>query len=261
MEQAQSAYAQWLAAGTWLSMVLLIAAFLAYVTGALPAHVPLDRLPELWGMPLERYLEAAHAPTGWGWIALAGHGDYFTYWGIVLLCSPLARALERWHAPYDARALREALAGVLNDLDVDDARAAYRAIAAAHPGGLGRSAEQDVAAPPSVGLLEAMALAADRDRVAAQYASGYQDLFVTGLASLQAHAGPDPRAGTAAVQALYLAFLGRFPDTHIVRKFGPGAAQAVTDEAAPCWPGPKGASRSATTLPSPPGTPASRPGA
>ena len=87
VEQAQSAYARWLAAGTWLSIALLTFGFFAYVTGALPAHVPLDRLPQLWGMPVRSYLEAAHAPTGWGWVALAGRGDYFNYFGIVLLCS------------------------------------------------------------------------------------------------------------------------------------------------------------------------------
>ena len=127
VEQAQSPYAQWLAAGTWLSMVLLIAAFLAYVTGALPAHVPLDRLPELWGMPLERYLAAAHAPTGWGWIALAGHGDYFSYWGIVLLCSitalcylrvlPMLAAHERnyaWISAVQIVVLLTAASGLLD---------------------------------------------------------------------------------------------------------------------------------------------------
>ena len=108
VEQAQPVYARWLAAGTWLGIALLVAGFLAYVTGILPAHVPLGRLPELWGMPLERYLAAAHAPTGWGWVALAGRGDYFNYFGVVLLCSitavcylrilPLLLARERIYA-------------------------------------------------------------------------------------------------------------------------------------------------------------------
>jgi triphosphoribosyl-dephospho-CoA synthase len=31
--------------------------------------------------------------------------------------------------------------------------------------------------------------------------------------------------------AIYLAFLSRFPDTHIVRKFGPAAGAAVQQEA------------------------------
>lgn len=152
--------------------------------------------------------------------------------GIVLLAAPLARALERWVAPHDAAALRTALRGVLADLDVDDARAAYRAIAAARPGGLGRADAQDVAAPPSVTLREAMALAADRDRIALQYTTAHADLFDTGLPALAA-AAPDGVAGARAVQALYLAFLGRWPDAHIARKFGPATAQAVTAEAAP----------------------------
>ena len=105
VERAQSIYARWLAAGTWLGIALLVTGFLAYVTGTLPAYVPLDQLPGLWGLPLERYLEAAHAPTGWGWIALAGHGDYFNYCGVAVLCSitvlcylrvlPLLAARER----------------------------------------------------------------------------------------------------------------------------------------------------------------------
>ena len=56
VERAQSIYARWLAAGTWLGIALLVTGFLAYVTGTLPAYVPLDQLPGLWGLPLGRYL-------------------------------------------------------------------------------------------------------------------------------------------------------------------------------------------------------------
>ena len=155
--------------------------------------------------------------------------------GIVLLCAPLAAAWERAGAGAGTAALHAALQQVLDQLDVDDARAAYRAIAAARPGGLGRADAQDVAAAPSVTLREAMALAADRDRIARQYARGYDDLFGTGLAALAARGRPGgpALADAATVQALYLAFLGRFPDAHIVRKYGLATAQAVTDEAAP----------------------------
>ncbi|MGV8823762.1 triphosphoribosyl-dephospho-CoA synthase [Methylibium petroleiphilum] len=178
-------------------------------------------------------IEAAMAAT----LAVAGCN---TNLGIVLLCAPLAAALERcagsWNAlGDDARpvALRAALADVLAALDVEDTRAAYRAIAAANPGGLGRAEAQDVAAGPTVGLREAMRLAADRDRIARQYASDYADLFDTGLAALRRPAAASPRLDAAAVQALFLACLGRWPDSHIVRKFGADVAQAVTDEAAP----------------------------
>lgn len=158
--------------------------------------------------------------------------------GILLLCAPVALAFERCATtspdmPPDPATLRSALQQVLETLDVDDARAAYRAIAAANPGGLGRAEAQDVAAGPTVGLLDAMQLAADRDRIARQYATGHADLFDTGLAVLTRHAATPRPIDAAAVQALFLAFLGRWPDSHIVRKFGAAVAQAVTDEATP----------------------------
>lgn len=150
--------------------------------------------------------------------------------GIVLLCAPIARLADiAPDLPADALAWRAGLEHVLAALDRADAAAAFRAIAAARPGGLGHAEAEDVHAPPTVTLREAMRLAAARDRIALQYANGYADLFDTGLAALPAHG----RADAAAVQSLYLAFLGRHPDSHIVRKHGAVAAQDVTDEALP----------------------------
>ena len=86
--------------------------------------------------------------------------------GILLLCAPVAAAVEHAGACTSAAALRAAIAEVMRSLDVADARAAYRAIALANPGGLGDAPSQDVHDEPSVGLREAMALAAARDRIA-----------------------------------------------------------------------------------------------
>jgi len=146
--------------------------------------------------------------------------------GIILLSAPLAAAAE---AP-DA-ALRPALTLVLDRLDEADAADVFAAIAAANPGGLGRVARHDVNAPAATTLREAMAEAAERDRIARQYVTAYEDIFALGLPALAAarrrHA--EARRSTLAV---YLAFLGAIPDTHIVRKFGVSAAEAVRREAA-----------------------------
>lgn len=152
--------------------------------------------------------------------------------GILLLCAPLACLVDREPGLQGPPARwRERLQGLLNRLDREDAAGAFRAIAAAHPGGLGNSPEQDVHAPPTVTLQQAMAIAAGRDRIAAQYAGGYADLFDTGLPVLAAFgAGP---VSARSVQALFLAYLGRFPDSHIVRKHGEGPAQTVLQEAEP----------------------------
>ncbi|WP_244816593.1 triphosphoribosyl-dephospho-CoA synthase [Caballeronia sp. Lep1P3] len=146
--------------------------------------------------------------------------------GIVLLAAPLCVALEtlatdathakHWHA---------ATQSVLASLDIDDARLAYRAIALANPGGLGDAPEQSVHAPPTVGLRAAMTLAADRDSIARQYANGFADVFE----AAQALSVADEQ--TAMLDA-FLAFLSRWPDSHIVRKHGAAMAQSVTRDAA-----------------------------
>jgi triphosphoribosyl-dephospho-CoA synthase len=145
--------------------------------------------------------------------------------GIVLLCAPLAAAVEMADI-----GLRPALAAVLDSLDQADAADVFSAIAAANPGGLGR-ARHDVHAPATVTLREAMADASDRDRIARQYVTVYDDIFSLGLPSLTTarERQIDPRWATAAV---YLAFLAAAPDTHILRKFGAATAEAIRLEAA-----------------------------
>jgi triphosphoribosyl-dephospho-CoA synthase len=155
--------------------------------------------------------------------------------GIVLLCAPIAVALERAPQPASAPALRQAIEAVLGELDVVDAQAAYRAIAFAHPGGLGRAEREDVHDPPSLGLRGAMALAASRDSIARQYATGYADLFqlalplcARGFPPTQDEGCISPDALTKArVQRVYLGLLSRMPDSHIVRKHGSAVAQTV----------------------------------
>ena len=69
-----------------------------------------------------------------------------------------------------------------------------------------------------------MAEAADRDRIAQQYATDFADIFDRGLPLLAAAARrwADPRWATLAV---YLGFLAAFPDSHIVRKHGIAVAE------------------------------------
>ncbi|MFC3693595.1 triphosphoribosyl-dephospho-CoA synthase [Chenggangzhangella methanolivorans] len=142
--------------------------------------------------------------------------------GIVLLCAPLAHAALNAHG----RPLKSSLDHVLKRLTVEDAEAAYRAIAAANPGGLGRTDEHDVAEPPRITLLEAMAAAAGRDRIAQQYVSGFEDVF----AAARAYRAKAP--GREAVEDLYLGLLALFPDSHVARKFGAETAEALRREAA-----------------------------
>jgi triphosphoribosyl-dephospho-CoA synthase len=174
--------------------------------------------------------------------------------GIILLCAPTAVAFEALEAtpqggaigPARSAAWRSAWAAVMAGLTRNDAEAAYRAIAMANPGGLGDAPDQDVRAAPTLDLRAAMALAADRDRIAAQYRDAGAELFDIGLATLDAcSAGVRARLAappadsaqavsaeaSAAVQAVFLAFLASGPDSHIVRKHGSALAQSVMAQA------------------------------
>lgn len=81
----QLRYASALEWGTRVGFVILAASFLAYVLGWLPAHVPHERLAELWSAPVGNYLRETGIPTGWGWTALLGKGDIANLLGIAIL--------------------------------------------------------------------------------------------------------------------------------------------------------------------------------
>jgi hypothetical protein len=83
----QQRYATLLGWGARSGLVLLIVCFLAYMFGWLPAHVPVDQLPNLWVLPVEDYLKQTHLTPGWGWLKMIGEGDFASLVGIAWLSS------------------------------------------------------------------------------------------------------------------------------------------------------------------------------
>ena len=146
--------------------------------------------------------------------------------GIVLLIAPLARAAL---VPAPA-SLRERVRHILSQTTVEDATDVYAAIRRANPGGLGNAETQDVSDPPTVTLLEAMRLAADRDGVAREYVTSFAAVFETGLPALT-RARADALDWDAAVVECYLHMLAAAPDTHIARKLGVATAAEVSRQA------------------------------
>lgn len=142
--------------------------------------------------------------------------------GIVLLAAPIAQA---------ALTPGASVGTVLEQLTIEDAELAFGAIRLASPGGLGRSPRHDVNAPARVTLLEAMREAAPRDRIALQYRDRFVDVLGTGRAALDTarNRGCDWCGTTSAV---FLAFLGRYTDSHVERKLGGSEARALQEAAA-----------------------------
>jgi hypothetical protein len=98
----QERYARWLERGSRVGLALLVVGLFLYVSELVTPHVPIERLPALWGLPAHHYLQEARIPRGWGWAALAHRGDLMNLAGIAVLagCSmlPLAAALLHFRA-------------------------------------------------------------------------------------------------------------------------------------------------------------------
>ncbi len=143
--------------------------------------------------------------------------------GIVLLLAPLA-------AVTPSENLRAGISRVLDALDVEDARAVYRAIRLARPGGMGKVPDQDIDQEPAQTLREVMALAADRDLIARQYANGFQEILGDGVPAL--------RKGLETTECLegaiiycHLQLMATYPDSLIIRKRGLAEAQEAGQRA------------------------------
>lgn len=139
--------------------------------------------------------------------------------GILLLLAPLM-------SQSSGEDLRQSTRMRLDRLTVSDTRHVYEAIRLANPGGLGDAPEQDVREAPTVTLLEAMKLAADRDMVARQYANGFADVFDFGVPAFLAGF---ERFGCveAGILDSQLQWLAAQPDSLIARKAGSAVAADV----------------------------------
>ncbi len=143
--------------------------------------------------------------------------------GIILLLAPMA-------AVPDGIDLREGLQSVLGTTTIEDARAVYRAIRLAHPGGMGTVSDQDIADEPTLPLREVMAMAADRDLVARQYADGYREVLDEALPAIASTLRSGWPVETAVVAA-HLNLLAKHPDSLIARKAGLDRAREVSHRA------------------------------
>lgn len=132
--------------------------------------------------------------------------------GMLLLLAPLAAI------PPGTRCC-DGIAPVLAGLTMTDTKWIYEAIRLANPGGLGSVESQDVSQAPTVPIVAAMALAADRDLVARQYAREFEDVLVWGSGALlrRLQEGQDWETAVVGTQ---LEGMARTPDSLIRRKCG-----------------------------------------
>jgi len=78
-------YARWLARCTGIALSVLAATFLAYLFQLSEPLIALEGLPQVWGLPVDRFREATGGPAGWGWLRFAARSDYANLLGVTLL--------------------------------------------------------------------------------------------------------------------------------------------------------------------------------
>lgn len=137
--------------------------------------------------------------------------------GTILLLAPLA--MVRADESYPAGLKR-----VLTGLDERDAADVYTAIRDAQPGGVGTSPQDDIAGPAPRCLITAMRQAEHRDRVAAQYANGFDDVLGGVVPQLERGLAQGWPLTDAIVHA-HISLMQRHPDSLIARKCGAEVAQ------------------------------------
>jgi triphosphoribosyl-dephospho-CoA synthase len=140
--------------------------------------------------------------------------------GIALLVAPMSIAFTQ----------KRSIDWVLSNLTADDSRLVYAAIRLANPGGMGQSEEMDVSGEAPVKLMDAMTFAKDRDLIARQYASGFDDLWKVVVPQLEdsIRRNGDVLLG---IRDAHIRIMAVFTDTLIERKCGPKIAEEVRSRA------------------------------
>ena len=195
------------------------------------------------GMTVKQFQKSAIASSAPLFEASGGVGDRIlcaiqatrkavgdnTNLGIILLVAPIAEALCE-HG-YSAN-LKAHVSTQLQSLTLTDAKHAYKAIQLALPGGMGQVEQEDVSNEPSVTLLEAMQMSADRDQIAEQYSTGYKGIFEHNLPIYREFLD---KWGSLewATTAVFLSQWLRQPDSLIIRKKGLLKAREINDMIAP----------------------------
>jgi len=76
-----------------VGLLMLIATFALYVSGAVSPLVPLEDLPKYWSLSAREFVAATDHPTGWAWVERITKADIATLApiaflaGVSMLCS------------------------------------------------------------------------------------------------------------------------------------------------------------------------------
>jgi hypothetical protein len=81
----QKKYANMLSVGRKVGLISILVALGVYVFGVVPPKVPVELLPQYWGLSSKEFMNSAGLQPGWSWVGLYKYGDIMSYFGVAIL--------------------------------------------------------------------------------------------------------------------------------------------------------------------------------
>jgi hypothetical protein len=78
-DRVQIAYAGILHIASSVGIVLIVAGYIAYVSGVLPTAISAPEVAQHWHLKASEFHKAVHFPGGWQWTDYLGLGDVISY--------------------------------------------------------------------------------------------------------------------------------------------------------------------------------------
>ena len=149
--------------------------------------------------------------------------------GIILMLSPIATIVQE-EGVISKEELLKKIKSLIKKQNIKNSIPIFKAISLTSPGGLGFSKKYDVNEPPNTNLYKAMEFAKKKDLIARQYCNGFEDIYKIGIPAYKKFYNKWGKVDWA-LTGVYLTFLKKFNDTHIVRNKGNKIATSVKKEA------------------------------
>ena len=149
--------------------------------------------------------------------------------GIILMLSPIATIVQK-EGVISKEELLKKIKSLIKKQNIKNSIPIFKAISLTSPGGLGFSKKYDVNEPPNTNLYKAMKFAKKKDLIARQYYNGFEDIYKIGIPAYKNFYNKWGKVDWA-LTGVYLTFLKKFNDSHIVRNKGNKIATSIKKEA------------------------------
>ena len=149
--------------------------------------------------------------------------------GIILMLSPIVTVIQK-EGVISKEELIKKIKSLIKKQNIKNSIPIFKAISITSPGGLGFSEKYDVNQLPKISLHKAMEYSKKKDLIAKQYCNGFEDIYNTGIPAYNKFYDKWGKVNWA-LTGVYLTFLTKFNDTHIIRNKGRKIAINVRKEA------------------------------